>query len=435
MAKSRYADATKAARRAAMSAHKAAAASKDATSGQGAATPADAVADSVRDARRDELTHVDAKGEVRMVDVSDKAETHRIAIAEGTILMHPETQAVVLQDRAKKGDVLACARVAGIMAIKRTSDIIPMCHPLLITKSKCDIEPIASAGTPADETPEGWAPARPDGQVGFHVLVTAGVTGKTGIEMEALTGASAACLTIYDMCKAVDRGMEIVDVRLLHKEGGRSGVWDRAGRQAAAAEAAATDGTAPASAPVAVSAPAAPTPAVPAIAFIGYQNSGKTTLVEKVIAELTRRGLRVGSLKHHGHHGFDIDVPAKDTWRHHQAGSKHVGLICATRWAEYADTREEDEMPARELLSRYNDVDVVIIEGYKTEGFDNIVVARSGVDRLRGKSSLDLVDGRTLALACNEALARQAFDAGFATRAININDARAICDLIQDYLA
>ena len=428
MAKSRYADATKAARRAAMSAHKAAAnAGSPAASATAQPSASDSAAGSARDARRDELTHVDAKGEVRMVDVSDKAETHRIAIAEGTILMHPETQAMVLQDRAKKGDVLACARVAGIMAIKRTSDIIPMCHPLLITKSKCDIAPIAPAGTPAEDVPEGWAPARADGQVGFHVLVTAGVTGKTGIEMEALTGASAACLTIYDMCKAVDRGMEIVDVRLLHKEGGRSGVWDRAERQAA-------DGAAPASAPVAV-APAAPAPAVPAIAFIGYQNSGKTTLVEKVIAELTRRGLRVGSLKHHGHHGFDIDVPAKDTWRHHQAGSKHVGLICATRWAEYADTREEDEMPARELLSRYSDVDVVIIEGYKTEGFDNIVVARSGVDRLRGKSSLDLVDGHTLALACNEALARQAFDAGFATRAININDARAICDLIQDHLA
>lgn len=433
MAKSRYADATKAARRAAMSAHKATAAASN-TAGSAAVQPsAGTVAEPARDARRDELTHVGAKGEVRMVDVSDKAETHRIAIAEGTILMHPETQAMVLQDRAKKGDVLACARVAGIMAIKRTSDIIPMCHPLLITKSKSDIAPIVPAGTPAEDVPEGWAPARTDGQVGFHVLVTAGVTGKTGIEMEALTGASAACLTIYDMCKAVDRGMEIVDVRLLHKEGGRSGVWNRAERQVAA-EAAAADGDAPASAPVAV-APAALTPAVPAIAFIGYQNSGKTTLVEKVIAELTRRGLRVGSLKHHGHHGFDIDVPAKDTWRHHQAGSKHVGLICATRWAEYADTREEDEMPARELLSRYNDVDVVIIEGYKTEGFDNIVVARSGVDRLRGKSSLDLVDGHTLALACNEALARQAFDAGFSTRAININDARAICDLIQDHLA
>ncbi len=433
MAKSRYADATKAARRAAMSAHKATSVSKDATAAVAQSSASDNAAESARDARRDELTHVDAKGEVRMVDVSDKAETHRIAVAEGTILMHPETQVMVLQDRAKKGDVLACARVAGIMAIKRTSDIIPMCHPLLITKSKCDIAPIAPAGTPAEDVPEGWAPARADGRVGFHVLVTAGVTGKTGIEMEALTGASAACLTIYDMCKAVDRGMEIVDVRLLHKEGGRSGVWDRAERQAAAVEAVAADGAAPASAPVV--APATLAPAVPAIAFIGYQNSGKTTLVEKVIAELTRRGLRVGSLKHHGHHGFDIDVPAKDTWRHHQAGSKHVGLICATRWAEYADTREEDEMPARELLSRYNDVDVVIIEGYKTEGFDNIVVARSGVDRLRGKSSLNLVDGRTLALACNEALARQAFDAGFATRAININDARAICDLIQDHLS
>ena len=118
MAKSRYADATKAARRAAMSAHKAAVASKDATSAgaQAATATTDAAAEPARDARRDELTHVDAKGEVRMVDVSDKAETHRIAIAEGTILMHPETQAMVLQDRAKKGDVLACARVAGIMA-------------------------------------------------------------------------------------------------------------------------------------------------------------------------------------------------------------------------------------------------------------------------------------------------------------------------------
>lgn len=252
MAKSRYADATKAARRAAMSAHKGTAAANAGNADASAQPTASAATEPARDARRDELTHVDARGEVRMVDVSDKAETHRIAIAEGTILMHPETQAMVLQDRAKKGDVLACARVAGIMAIKRTSDIIPMCHPLLITKSKCDIAPIAPAGTPAEDVPEGWAPARADGQVGFHVLVTAGVTGKTGIEMEALTGASAACLTIYDMCKAIDRGMEIVDVRLLHKEGGRSGVWNRAERQAAAVEAVAADGAAPASASVAV---------------------------------------------------------------------------------------------------------------------------------------------------------------------------------------
>ena len=360
-----------------------------------------------------ELTHLDETGAARMVDVGEKAVTRRTACAQSVITMKPETLRMICEDRAPKGDVFACARIAGIMAAKKTAELIPMCHPIPIESVKIDIEAVS------------------DTQV--RIISTLRCSHKTGIEMEALMAASVAALTVYDMCKAVDRGMEIVDVRLLHKEGGRSGVWDRAERQAAAVEAVGAAGDAPASAPVAV-APAAPTPAVPAIAFIGYQNSGKTTLVEKVIAELTRRGLRVGSLKHHGHHGFDIDVPAKDTWRHHQAGSKHVGLICATRWAEYADTREEDEMPARELLSRYNDVDVVIIEGYKTEGFDNIVVARSGVDRLRGKSSLDLVDGHTLALACNEALARQAFDAGLATRAININDARAICDLIQDHL-
>ena len=172
----------------------------------------------------DSLTHVDARGQVRMVDVSDKAETKRIAVAEGSILMRPETQAMVLEDRAKKGDVLACARVAALMGVKRTADLIPLCHPLALTKSACEIEPIAASDA---ATVDGWAPAREDGRVGFRVRVTCGLTGKTGVEMEALTGASVACLTIYDMCKAVDRGMEIVDVRLLHKEGGRTGAWDR----------------------------------------------------------------------------------------------------------------------------------------------------------------------------------------------------------------
>ena len=214
MAKSRYADATKVARRAAMSAHKATAAANAGSAAAPAQPTASAATESPRDARRDELTHVDAKGEVRMVDVSDKAETHRIAIAEGTILMHPETQAMVLQDRAKKGDVLACARVAGVMGAKQTSSLIPMCHPLNITKAKVDCEPIQ----PGD---------REDGRVGIHVTTTCGVTGKTGIEMEALTAASIACLTVYDMCKAVDRGMEIVDVRLLKKDGGKTGLWLR----------------------------------------------------------------------------------------------------------------------------------------------------------------------------------------------------------------
>ena len=373
-----------------------------------AATPADPTASSVppRDAYRDSLTHVDEKGDVRMVDVSQKAVTQRIAIAEGTILMHPETQTMVLEDRAKKGDVLACARVAGIMASKRTSELIPMCHPLNITKSKVEIAPIPANAITA---PEGWAQAREDGRVGFHVQVTCGVTGVTGIEMEALTAASVACLTIYDMCKAVDRGMEIVDVRLLHKEGGRSGVWERDGYERADATADELAGNPLASRPAAQDisplpgGPGTGKPA-PAIAFIGYQNSGKTTLVEKVISRLSQRGLRVGSIKHHGHKGFDIDQKGKDSWRHAQAGSRHVGLISPDQYAEYADT--DREVPVADLLKHYTDVDVVIVEGYKTAGLPNIAVARSGVDRMRGRDSFDLVDENTIAVACNEQVAR-----------------------------
>ena len=398
----------------------------------------DAMPAGARDAYRDELTHVDEHGDVRMVDVSEKAETRRLAIAEGTILMHPETQAMVLEDRAKKGDVLACARVAGIMAAKRTSDIIPMCHPLMITKAKVDITPIAAPGEhdSAAALSEGWAAPRPDGRVGFHVTATCGVTGVTGIEMEALTAASAACLTIYDMCKAVDRGMEIVDVRLLRKEGGRSGLWERAEAavecaEAADASASAADGaeagacdSAPSEAPVAASERPAP-----ALAFIGYQNSGKTTLVEKVIAALTARGVRVGTVKHHGHAGFDIDVPGKDSWRHAQAGSRHVGVVSATRYAEYADT--EAEFSLDRLLARYTDVDVVLVEGYKSAGLPNIVVARSGVDRLRGANSLDLVDERTVAIACNDALVR---DVRLEIPAVDLNDEEAVADVVARWL-
>ena len=398
----------------------------------------DAMPAGARDAYRDELTHVDEHGDVRMVDVSEKAETRRLAIAEGTILMHPETQAMVLEDRAKKGDVLACARVAGIMAAKRTSDIIPMCHPLMITKAKVDITPIAAPGERdgADALSEGWAAPRADGRVGFQVTATCGVTGVTGIEMEALTAASAACLTIYDMCKAVDRGMEIVDVRLLRKEGGRSGLWERAEAavertEAADASVPAADGaeaaacdSAPSEAPIAASERPAP-----ALAFIGYQNSGKTTLVEKVIAALTARGVRVGTVKHHGHAGFDIDVPGKDSWRHAQAGSRHVGVVSATRYAEYADT--EAEFSLDRLLARYTDVDVVLVEGYKSAGLPNIVVARSGVDRLRGANSLDLVDGRTVAIACNDALVR---DVRLEVPAVDLNDEEAVADVVERWL-
>lgn len=418
-----------------------------------AATQPDSSATAARDAYRDTLTHVDDAGEVRMVDVGAKDVTQRLALAEGTILMHPETQAMVLEDRAKKGDVLACARVAGIMASKRTSDLIPMCHPLNITKSKVEITPIPATGSAA----------RKDGRVGFHVLVTCGVTGVTGIEMEALTAASVTCLTIYDMCKAVDRGMEIIDVRLVRKEGGRSGLWERTDADAimALSEAASAAGGAEdvAGALNAAEEVASPLPGgpntgrpAPAIAFVGYQNSGKTTLVEKVISRLSHRGLRVGSIKHHGHKGFDIDQPGKDSWRHAQAGSRHVGLVSPDQYAEYA--RTEGEVPVTDLLAHYTDVDVVIVEGYKTAGLPSIVVARSGIDRMRARDSFELIDESTLAVACNDVVARD-----FRTRAtraaqdaatteglafdeagvdlppfLDINDSAAIASFVYDHL-
>ena len=162
----------------------------------------------------DRLTHIDDKGDVRMVDVSAKPDTGRVAIAEGFISMNQATLDLIVTGKAAKGDVLACARVAGVMGAKQTSSLIPMCHPLNITKAKVECTPVREGD-------------REDGRVGIHITTTCGVTGKTGIEMEALTAVSIACLTVYDMCKAVDRGMEIMDVRLLKKDGGKSGLWER----------------------------------------------------------------------------------------------------------------------------------------------------------------------------------------------------------------
>lgn len=153
-----------------------------------------------------ELTHLDAEGRARMVDVSDKAETHRVAIAGGRVTMQPETLALVLEGRAAKGDVLAVARIAGIMAAKRTHDLIPLCHPLAINSVGVDLTP-------------------DKGSSSIEVRGTVKVAGKTGVEMEALTAVSVACLTIYDMLKAVDRAMEITDIRLIEKTGGKSGTY------------------------------------------------------------------------------------------------------------------------------------------------------------------------------------------------------------------
>lgn len=153
------------------------------------------------------LTHLDQKGEAHMVDVGGKAETARVAIAEGSVVMQAATLAIVRDGEAKKGDVLGTARLAGIMAAKRTHELIPLCHPLLLTRISVDLS--------IDE-------ALP----GVRVRAEVGLTAKTGVEMEALTAVSVACLTVYDMVKAVDRAMHIEGVRLVHKSGGKSGSYD-----------------------------------------------------------------------------------------------------------------------------------------------------------------------------------------------------------------
>ena len=152
------------------------------------------------------LTHINEKGEAHMVDVSGKLVTERIARAAATITMLPATLALILEGGVAKGDVLATARLAGIMAAKRTADLIPLCHPLPITKVSVELTPDRARNA-------------------IDITATCKVTGRTGVEMEALTAASVAALTIYDMCKAVDRGMVISDIRLLHKAGGKSGTW------------------------------------------------------------------------------------------------------------------------------------------------------------------------------------------------------------------
>lgn len=153
------------------------------------------------------LTHFDGEGRAHMVDVGDKAVTDRIATAACHVRMLPETFAIITEGRAKKGDVLGVARLAGIMAAKRTADLIPLCHPLPITKVAVDLIPDAALP-------------------GIRIEATVKTTGQTGVEMEALTAANVAALTVYDMCKAVDKGMQINDLRVTLKDGGKSGRFE-----------------------------------------------------------------------------------------------------------------------------------------------------------------------------------------------------------------
>ena len=153
-----------------------------------------------------EFTHLDSEGNARMVDVSDKDASERTATAKGSVLMRPETMAMILEGGAKKGDVLSVARLAGIMGAKRTPDLVPLCHPLALTSITVDLTCDAERNA-------------------VDITATCKLTGRTGVEMEALTAVAVAALTVYDMCKAVDRGMRIADIRLVHKAGGKSGTF------------------------------------------------------------------------------------------------------------------------------------------------------------------------------------------------------------------
>lgn len=155
-----------------------------------------------------ELTHLDERGQARMVDVGDKPATHRRAVAEGTIAMEADTLSLVVSGGHKKGDVLAVARIAGIMAAKRTPELVPLCHPIALTRVEVELTPDTAANA-------------------IHCTASAETVGPTGVEIEALNAVQVALLTIYDMCKAVDRGMVISEVRLRAKAGGRSGTWER----------------------------------------------------------------------------------------------------------------------------------------------------------------------------------------------------------------
>ena len=160
-------------------------------------------------ARKPKLSHLGSRGEARMVDVSEKTPTERMAIAEGRVVMLPKTLDAVLAGDARKGDVLGAARIAGILAAKRTHELIPLCHPLPLTKVEVEIKPDRNLP-------------------GLTVRATTKVTGRTGVEMEALTAVTVACLTVYDMAKALERGMRIEAIRLIEKRGGKSGFYQAA---------------------------------------------------------------------------------------------------------------------------------------------------------------------------------------------------------------
>lgn len=276
-----------------------------------------------------ELTHFDQKGNAIMVDVSEKAVTSRMAIAEGFIQVNEAVFNTIKNGTAKKGDVLGVARVAGIMGAKRTFEMIPMCHPLLLTKCTIDFELIEE-----------------ENKVKATCLVK--VNGQTGVEMEALTGVNIALLTIYDMCKAMDKGMVISEVKLMEKQGGKSGHYLRDKNKKTIV-----------------------------FAVSGIKNSGKTTIVSKLVKQLCARGYKVGVIKHDGHE-FKADHEGTDSFKHKAAGANNVIVYSKTKMMMIKDHLEPE---VEEMIALQQDMDVVILEGMKYSNYPKIEIVRAGVSR------------------------------------------------------
>ncbi len=324
------------------------------------------------------FNHFDRDGRAIMVDVSAKSRTMRTAVASARVLMRTQTLQAILDGDTRKGDVLGVARLAGISAGKKTPDLIPLSHPLSIHHAAIDFACDPARGS-------------------ITVSATVRAYERTGVEMEAMVSASLAALTIYDMCKGVDKGIRVEEVRLEFKEGGKSGTFRRSDKV--------HEG-----------------PAV--ISFCGWSGSGKTTLVEQVIAQLAARGYRVGALKHDGHR-FDIDRPGKDSWRMARAGAV-VTAICDSE--KQAVIRRHEQVPTpQEMIAAYlRDVDLVIIEGWKKDAPNRIEVHR----RELGKEPLCLqeADDDYIGIATDTAVATD-------LPRFDIDDSAAVTDfIIERYL-
>jgi len=271
------------------------------------------------------FNHFDDQGNAIMVDVSAKPPTRRLAVAQGTIKVSRPVLDAVTGHTAAKGDVLGVARVAGILAAKRTAELIPLCHPLAL--SNCTVE--------FTILPEECA---------IQAECAAKLDAKTGVEMEALTGVSVALLTIYDMCKAIDKSMEIGDIHLVYKEGGKSGTFTNPGRRG---------------------------PAV--VAVSGVKNSGKTSLITAMLPHLKAAGLKAATVKHDGH-SFTSDPEGTDTGKHMAAGAWGTAIFDREK---YKIVRQ-DPVDERALIEKFSDADLVLLEGFKHSAWPKLELVRAG---------------------------------------------------------